>query len=96
MDRDSPQSLALRITNALRASVPAGALAPWDRLPPTRQLAEELGSSRNIGIVAYEQPVSEDSLETDALVHGYGNIADAKLEEGLSLLAGLLSRGSNG
>lgn len=64
LDRNSPQSLALQLTSALRAAVRTGSLLPGDRLPPTRKLAEELEVSRNIVIVAYEQLVSEGYFES--------------------------------
>jgi GntR family transcriptional regulator/MocR family aminotransferase len=51
-----------QITRALRGMIQAGAL-PFDaRLPPTRELARDLGCSRNIVLLAYEQLVLEGYL----------------------------------
>lgn len=51
-----------QITRALRGLVQAGGL-PFDaRLPPTRELARDLGCSRNIVLLAYEQLVLEGYL----------------------------------
>ncbi len=64
LDRDSSQSLALQLTNALRGAIRAGTLSPGKRLPATRVMAEELSVSRNIVVTAYEQLVSEGYLES--------------------------------
>ena len=51
-----------QITRALRGMIQAGVL-PFDaRLPPTRELARDLGCSRNIVLLAYEQLVLEGYL----------------------------------
>jgi GntR family transcriptional regulator/MocR family aminotransferase len=44
-----------QITRALVAAVASGALAPGARLPPSRALARQIGCSRNIVLLAYEQ-----------------------------------------
>src|SRR5262245_11028902 len=48
-----------QITRALCASIQSGAAAPGSRLPSTRYLARELGVSRNIVLLAYEQLMLE-------------------------------------
>ena len=48
-----------QITRALVAAVGSGVLHPGSRLPPTRALARQLGCSRNIVLLAYEQLVLE-------------------------------------
>jgi GntR family transcriptional regulator/MocR family aminotransferase len=51
-----------QITRALRSLIQSGGL-PFDtRLPPTRELARDLGCSRNIVLLAYEQLVLEGYL----------------------------------
>src|SRR5262245_62680500 len=51
-----------QITRALRRMIQEGAL-PFDaRLPPTRELARDVGCSRNIVLLAYEQLVLEGYL----------------------------------
>jgi GntR family transcriptional regulator/MocR family aminotransferase len=53
-----------QITRALRRMIQDGVL-PFDhRLPPTRELARDLGCSRNIVLLAYEQLVLEGYLVT--------------------------------
>ena len=51
-----------QITRALRGMIQAGALPFEARLPPTRELARDLGCSRNIVLLAYEQLVLEGYL----------------------------------
>lgn len=48
-----------QLSRALRRSILQGALKPRARLPATRQLAEELGLSRNTVLIAYEMLVAE-------------------------------------
>ena len=55
-----------QITRALLAAVTAGALRPGARLPPTRALAKQLGCSRNIVLLAYEQLILEGYLQARA------------------------------
>jgi GntR family transcriptional regulator / MocR family aminotransferase len=53
-----------QITRALRTMIQGGVL-PFDaRLPPTRDLARDIGCSRNIVLLAYEQLVLEGYLVT--------------------------------
>ena len=44
-----------RLYNALRRAILDGSLAPQSRLPPSRDLAGELGVSRNTILTTYEQ-----------------------------------------
>jgi GntR family transcriptional regulator / MocR family aminotransferase len=53
-----------QITKALRAHIQHGTLRPGARLPATRTLAVDLGCSRNIVLLAYEQLVLEGYLDT--------------------------------
>ncbi|WP_031484806.1 PLP-dependent aminotransferase family protein [Streptomyces bicolor] len=50
------------LERALRDAVRAGRLAPGERLPATRRLADELGISRNTVKAAYDQLVAEGYL----------------------------------
>ena len=52
-------SLFRQVYGALRAEILARRLAPGTRLPATRELARELGVSRNTVIQAYEQLLDE-------------------------------------
>lgn len=49
-----------RLYNALRRAILDGSLAPQSRLPPSRDLAGELGVSRNTILTTYEQLLAED------------------------------------
>jgi len=51
--------LYVRISRALRVEILSGRLARGARLPSTRALAGELGVSRNIVLLAYEQLLAE-------------------------------------
>ncbi|MBZ4346050.1 winged helix-turn-helix domain-containing protein, partial [Mycobacterium tuberculosis] len=48
-----------RLYNALRRAILDGSLAPQSRLPPSRDLAGELGVSRNTLLTTYEQLLAE-------------------------------------
>jgi GntR family transcriptional regulator/MocR family aminotransferase len=51
--------LHLRLYNAIRTSILDGSLAPSSRLPASRELARELGLSRNTALTVYEQLLAE-------------------------------------
>lgn len=53
-----------QITRALGGVIQSGELAPGARVPPTRDLARDLGCSRNIVLLAYEQLTLEGYLVT--------------------------------
>ncbi|WP_437779078.1 PLP-dependent aminotransferase family protein [Sorangium sp. So ce1097] len=74
LDRASRRSLALQLADGLRKAVVTGELAPGARLPPSRQLAAELGISRRLVTDAYEQLTGEGYFETRA---GHGTYAAA-------------------
>lgn len=57
LEGDSP--LYHRIYDALRTEILSGKLTPGARLPSTRSLASDLGVSRNVAILAYEQLLAE-------------------------------------
>src|SRR5581483_860712 len=57
LDGDGP--LHRRAYRALRDAILAGRLAPAARLPSTRELADELGVSRNTVLQAYDRLVAE-------------------------------------
>ncbi|MGK0173533.1 MAG: GntR family transcriptional regulator/MocR family aminotransferase, partial [Gammaproteobacteria bacterium] len=48
-----------QIYRALRNSILSGRLPAGAQLPPSRALAQELGTSRNVVVIAFEQLVSE-------------------------------------
>lgn len=59
---DGPGPVSSRLAAALRAAVTSGRLPPGHRLPPSRQLAEDLGVSRWVVTEAYEQLQAEGYL----------------------------------
>jgi GntR family transcriptional regulator / MocR family aminotransferase len=61
---DGRGPLYSQIYRAIRSCILSGRLAPGARLPPTRLLARELGASRNVVVIAYEQLVSEGYAES--------------------------------
>lgn len=55
----SPLPLKLQLYAALRDAILEDRLAPGTQLPPTRNLAQELGMGRNTVLAAYEQLLAE-------------------------------------
>jgi GntR family transcriptional regulator / MocR family aminotransferase len=55
--------LHVRLTSAIRDAIRTGRIPVGSALPPTRQLAADLGCSRWVATEAYEQLVSEGYLE---------------------------------
>ncbi|NNF06969.1 MAG: PLP-dependent aminotransferase family protein [Candidatus Eisenbacteria bacterium] len=64
IDRTKPGPLFLKVKEEILRQIRLGGLRPGDRLPPTRQLATELGLNRGTVSVAYEQLVDEGVLES--------------------------------
>jgi len=73
-----------RVYRALRAEILNGRLRPGTRVPATRPLASELGVSRNIAILAYEQLLAEGYLTAR---HGAGTFVASELPEHLTTVA---------
>jgi GntR family transcriptional regulator / MocR family aminotransferase len=67
-----------QITRALRTLVRDGVLAPGARVPPTRDLARDLGCSRNIVLLAYEQLLLEGYFVSR---QGAGTFVSAELPQ---------------
>jgi GntR family transcriptional regulator / MocR family aminotransferase len=63
MNPASPVPLHRQLFEALRAAILDGRLGTGARLPSTRDLARELGVSRNTAMNAYDQLVAEGYLE---------------------------------
>ena len=55
LSRDGEQSLTEQIAGAFRAAIDSGELAPGDRLPPTRELAELAGVNHLTAVRAYRR-----------------------------------------
>jgi GntR family transcriptional regulator/MocR family aminotransferase len=71
--------LSQQIYQAFRRAILAGEMAPAARLPSTRALGLELGVSRNVVLLAYEQLLAEGYAEGRA---GSGTYVAAALPEG--------------
>ncbi|WP_434582684.1 PLP-dependent aminotransferase family protein [Klebsiella sp. R390] len=59
LQEESDPLLHKRLYNAVRRSILDGSLPPHSRLPPSRDLAGELGVSRNTILTTYEQLLAE-------------------------------------
>jgi GntR family transcriptional regulator/MocR family aminotransferase len=59
VDRYAPESLHGQVVSQLRRLIQTGRLTHGSRLPPSRQLGERLGISRNIVVTAYDQLAGE-------------------------------------
>jgi len=64
LDQKSSRPLREQLIGQLRSLVLHGTLAPGSRLPPSRALARDLGISRKLAVLAYEQLQAEGYLET--------------------------------
>ncbi|GHO60604.1 PLP-dependent aminotransferase family protein [Ktedonobacter robiniae] len=63
LDRQLPTPLFRQLYSGLREAILSGHLEGGTRLPPTRELAEELEVSRNTVVNAFEQLIAEGYLE---------------------------------
>lgn len=54
VSQEASEPLYIQLFEALRSCIEEGTLAPNERLPPTRTLADNLGVSRSVVIAAYE------------------------------------------
>jgi len=59
VDRSAAMPLGQQVQETLRGAIRAGRLRPGERLPSTRQLAEQLAVSRGLVVSAYEQLLAE-------------------------------------
>jgi GntR family transcriptional regulator/MocR family aminotransferase len=76
LDDEGP--LYQQVYRALRAEILAQSLAPGARLPSTRSLAADLGVSRNVAMLAYEQLLGEGYAQART---GSGTIVARSLPE---------------
>jgi GntR family transcriptional regulator / MocR family aminotransferase len=75
---DGDGALYQQVYRALRAEILSRRLLPGGRLPSTRALAGDLGISRNIAILAYDQLLGEGYAEAR---RGSGTIVAPSLPE---------------
>jgi GntR family transcriptional regulator / MocR family aminotransferase len=66
LSRDSGETLTRQLTDQLRGLIIKGRLAPGQRLPSSRQLAQSLGLSRNTASFAIEQLAAEGYVTLSA------------------------------
>src|SRR4051794_16371367 len=59
VDRGADVSLGHQVQEGLRRAIRSGMLRSGERLPSTRQLADQLGVSRGLVVAAYEQLLAE-------------------------------------
>ncbi|MCC6755018.1 MAG: GntR family transcriptional regulator, partial [Solirubrobacterales bacterium] len=64
IERDSPLGLSQQLQDAIRDLINRGGLLEGALLPPSRQLAADLGVSRNVVLDAYSQLRHEGLLAT--------------------------------
>lgn len=64
LDRTSPVSLQVQLTNLIKLKIQQGQLSTRDMLPSSRELATDLQISRNTVVCAYDRLVSEGYLES--------------------------------
>ncbi|MGH7907520.1 MAG: PLP-dependent aminotransferase family protein, partial [Candidatus Binataceae bacterium] len=82
LDRKGP--LYDQLYRAIRAQILSGKLRPGSRMPSTRSLAPELGISRNVALLAYDQLAAEGYFA--AASHG-GTFVGSDLPENLAVSA---------
>src|SRR3954469_12039991 len=86
MDRSAAVPLGEQVQEALRAAIRAGRLRSGDRLPSTRQLADQLSVSRGLVGSAHEQVVAEGYV-----VSAVGS--GTRVADGVSGAAGTVASG---
>lgn len=63
LDRTSKTPMIRQIYKAVRQDILSGAIAPAQRLPSSRELAQSLAISRNVVLEAYDQLAAEGYIE---------------------------------
>jgi DNA-binding FadR family transcriptional regulator len=69
IDRDGDVPVGVQLAWALRGAIESGVLRPGDRLPPLRELADEVGVNANTLRAAYAKLEADGLIETR---HGSG------------------------
>ncbi len=64
LDPDSKLNLQSQIRQKLVEAILNGTFPAGSKLPSTRKLAEQLGVARNTVVLAYDQLIEEDFLES--------------------------------
>jgi GntR family transcriptional regulator/MocR family aminotransferase len=82
---DRKESIQGQVYRAIRAQILGGSLSSGLRVPSTRSLSAELGVSRTIVVLAYEQLLSEGYLTART---GAGTFVASELPESLTMVSG--------
>jgi len=80
IDRKAQRPVYEQLYEGIRAAILKGLLRPNDRLPSTRLIAEELGVSRNIVVMAFEQLGMEGYIQSRS---GSGSFVAAEIPMGM-------------
>jgi GntR family transcriptional regulator/MocR family aminotransferase len=80
VDRKASRPVYEQLYEGIRAAILNGILRPNDRLPATRLIAEELGVSRNIVVMAFEQLGMEGYIQSRS---GSGSFVAAEIPMGM-------------
>jgi len=80
IDRKMRRPVYQQLYDGLREAILDGRLRPGDRLPATRLIAEELGVSRNIVVMAFEQLGMEGYIQGRS---GSGSFVAEEIPEGM-------------
>jgi DNA-binding GntR family transcriptional regulator len=91
IDREGDVPVGVQLAWALRGAIESGALRPGDRLPPLRELADEVGVNANTLRAAYAKLEADGLIETR---HGSGTyvLGPPTARRDLSALVGAASR----
>ena len=87
VDRSDPRPIQVQLYEGIRALILGGALKPGQRLPSSRNLAEQLSLSRNTAVLAYERLVAEGYVDTKPKAGIYVN--EGLPDSGVLLRVGL-------
>jgi GntR family transcriptional regulator/MocR family aminotransferase len=85
VDSTSPTPLYRQLYDGIRSAVLRGQFRPGSRLPSTRDVAADLGVSRNTVLAAFEQLIAEGYLEGEV---GAGTYVSRKLRRIVAELPG--------
>jgi DNA-binding FadR family transcriptional regulator len=90
IDRDADVPVGVQLAWALRGAIESGALRPGDRLPPLRELAEQVGVNANTLRAAYAKLEADGLIETR---HGSGTFVTGPVGQAdLTPLVGAAAR----
>jgi DNA-binding FadR family transcriptional regulator len=92
IDREGEVPVGVQLAWALRGAIESGVLRPGDRLPPLRELAEEVGVNANTLRAAYAKLEADGLIETR---HGSGTFVTGRAGRDLTPLVGAATRAAH-